>query len=134
MTAVDGVEKRDVLSLMAALLRWGGVVVVALVGLPLVVDAMTGEVVPAVSIGLGEIIVSSVNLALFPEGVEDLVREDLVLPRDERRVIDDVRAKDHMSVRVRGVFNFCCDLEEVGGGQSLSSTSMSSAVVRRDVR
>ncbi len=134
MAAVDGVEKRDVLSLMATVLRWGGVMVVALLGLTLVVDAMTGEVVPAVSVGLGEIIVSSVNLALLPEGVEDLVRDDLVLPRDEKRVVEDVRAEDHMSVRVRGLFNFCWDLEEVGGGRSLSSTSISSAIFRRDVR
>ena len=53
MAAVDGVEKRDVLSLMATLLRWGGVMVVALLGLTLVVDAMTGEVVPAVSLVWG---------------------------------------------------------------------------------
>ena len=134
MAAVGGVEKRDVLSLMATLLRWGGVMVVVLLGLALVVDAMTGEEVPAVSVGLGEILVSSVNLALFPEGVEGLAREDLVLPRDERRVVEDVRAEDHMSVRVRGLFDFCWDLEEAGGGRSVSSTSISSVVFRRDCR
>ena len=134
MTVVDGVEKRVVLSLIATLLRWSGVIVVALLGLTSVVDAMTGEAAPAVSVGLGEMIVSSVNLALFPEGVEDLVREDLVLPRDERRVVEDFRAEDHMSVRVRGLFDFCWDLEEAGGGRSLSSTSISSAVFRRDGR
>ena len=93
-----------------------------------------GVELPTVLVRLVELVESSAKCARFPEGVADLESEDLVLPRDERRVADEVLAEDHMAVSVRGVLDFCCDLEDGGGVGSLVSTSMSSGVDLRSGR
>ena len=130
VVGVDGVESRDVLSLTAMVLRWvGGVVGLGL--LLLLVVLLVGEIVSAVWVELGGMRVSSVNLARFPLGVADLTSDDLVFPRDERRDVDEVLADDHISVRVRGVFEFFCDLVDVGGVGLESSTSISSVLAER---
>ena len=129
--AVVGVAKRDVLSLMATLLRWFDVgVVLMTLSLALEVEVLLGVLVRA-----GNLAESSAKCAWFPEDVVGFEREDLVFPRDERCVVVEVLAEDHMAVRVRGVLDFCCDLED-GGGVVLSpvSTSISSVVVLRGGR
>ena len=134
--AVVGVVKRDVLSLMATLLRWFDVrVVLMALTLALAVEVLLGVPVPMVLVRAGKLAESSAKCARFPEDVVDLEREDLVFPRDERCVVVEVLAEDHMAVRVRGVLDFCCDLED-GGGVVLSpvSTSISSVVILRGGR
>lgn len=122
-----GVEKREVLSLMATLLRWldVGVVLMGLL-LVLVAEVLVGVEAPMVLVRLGRLVESSAKCARFPESVADLESEDLVFPREERRVVDEVLTEDHMSVSVRGVLDFCCNLEDGGGVGSPVSTSISS--------